>query len=487
MKQKQRFISFLLVWLMVATFGYAIALPQLQDDKKKTHTSTAQPVQLDEDTIPDSLLHTRWQIQRTQPYSLSDLYQSPLDLKRPDNLQYQVVYNDTLDRYIIGNRMGSTWLSAPIMLTPKEYLAWTEQQQRNSYFRKQNDEIFQAKGKEKFDFSDMHFDLGPAEKIFGPGGIRVKTQGSAELKFGINKKNIDNPSLPIRNRKTTMMDFDEKINLNVNGKVGDKVNMNLNYNTDATFDFDAQNMKLKYDGKEDEIIKLVEAGNVSFPSNSSLIKGASSLFGVRTDMQFGKLKLQMVASQKKSASKSVSTRGGVQLTPFELNVADYEENRHFFLSQYFRNHYDAWMQKLPNLTTGITINRVEVWVTNKTGNTTNTRNIVALTDLGENQKLSNPMWAASGQVPSNQANTEYAAMTGQYAAARDIDQAATTLDGGGLVGGADYEKLESARLLNSSEYTVNTALGYISLKTSLQTDQVLAVAIFVTQRNHIRE
>lgn len=476
MKQKQRFISFLLAWLLVATFGYAIALPQLQDDKQKTHTSPAQPMQLDEDTIPDSLLHTRWQIQRTQPYSLSDLYQSPLDLKRPDNLQYQVVYNDTLDRYIIGNRMGSTWLSAPLMLTPKEYLAWTEQQQRNSYFRKQNDEIFQAKGKEKFDFSDMHFDLGPAEKIFGPGGIRVKTQGSAELKFGINKKSIDNPSLPIRNRKTTMMDFDEKINLNVNGKVGDKVNMNLNYNTDATFDFDAQNMKLKYDGKEDEIIKLVEAGNVSFPSNSSLIKGASSLFGVRTDMQFGKLKLQMVASQKKSASKSVSTRGGVQLTPFELNVADYEENRHFFLSQYFRNHYDAWMQKLPNLTTGITINRVEVWVTNKTGNTTNTRNIVALTDLGENQKLSNPMWAASGQVPSNQANTEYAAMTGQYAAARDIDQAATTLDGGGLVGGADYEKLESARLLNSSEYTVNTALGYISLKTSLQTDQVLAVA-----------
>ena len=461
---------------MVATFGYAIALPQLQDDKTKTRTSTAQPVQLDEDTIPDSLLHTRWQIQRTQPYSLSDLYQSPLDLKRPDNLQYQVVYNDTLDRYIIGNRMGSTWLSAPIMLTPKEYLAWTEQQQRNSYFRKQNDEIFQAKGKEKFDFSDMHFDLGPAEKIFGPGGIRVKTQGSAELKFGVNRKSVDNPSLPIRNRKTTMMEFDEKINLNVNGKVGDKVNMNLNYNTDATFDFDAQNMKLKYDGKEDEIIKLVEAGNVSFPSNSSLIKGASSLFGVRTDMQFGKLKLQMVASQKKSASKSVSTRGGVQLTPFELNVADYEENRHFFLSQYFRNHYDAWMQKLPNLTTGITINRVEVWVTNKTGNTTNTRNIVALTDLGENQKLSNSMWAASGQVPSNQANTEYAAMTGQYAAARDIDQAATTLDGGGLVGGADYEKLESARLLNSSEYTVNTALGYISLKTSLQTDQVLAVA-----------
>ena len=463
-----------MAWLMVATFGYALALPFPQQDKK---LPKHQPIQVDEDTIPDSLLHPRWKIQLTQPYSLSDLYQSPLDLKRPDALRYQVIYNDTLNRYVIGNRMGNTWLSAPIMLTPDEYMKWTEQNERNAFYRQKNDEIYQAKGKEKFDFSDMHFDLGPAEKIFGPGGIRVKTQGTAELKFGINKKNIDNPSLPIRNRKTTMMNFDEKINLNVNGKVGDKMNLNLNYNTDATFDYDAQNMKLKYDGKEDEIIKLVEAGNVSFPSNSSLIKGASSLFGVRTDMQFGKLKLQTVFSQKKSASKSVSSRGGVQLTPFELNVADYEENRHFFLSQYFRSHYDAWMQKLPNLLTGITINRVEIWVTNKTGTTTNTRNIIALTDLGENEKVSNPMWGAGGtMVPANNANTEYASMTGQFAAARDINQTASVLEGGGLIGGSDFEKLESARLLYSSEYTVNQAMGYVSLKSGLQTDQVLAVA-----------
>lgn len=502
---RQGKIYLLLFWLMVSTFSYALVMPYLQDNRtrKRTHNPantqqkqldkqakngeqdkgksskisvSAQPFKVEDDTIPDSLLNTRWKIQLTQPYSLSDLYQSPLDLQRPDNMKYDVVYNDTLNRFVIGNRMGNTWLSAPIMLTPEEYNSWTEMNERSAFFRKKNDEIYQAKGKEKFDFSDMHFDLGPAEKIFGPGGIRVRTQGSAELKLGMNKKSIDNPSLPIRNRKTTMMNFDEKINLNVNGKVGDKVNMNLNYNTDATLDYDAQNMKLKYDGKEDEIIKLVEAGNVSFPSNSSLIKGASSLFGVRTDMQFGKLKLQMVASQKKSASKSVSSRGGVQLTPFEINVADYEENRHFFLSRYFRNHYDEWMQKLPNLVTGITINRVEIWVTNKSGTTANTRNIVALTDLGEASKISNPMWTATGLVPSNSANNEYQAMTTQYVAARDIDQAAATLEGAGLVGGADFEKLESARLLSSSEYTVNTALGYVSLKTGIQTDQVLAVA-----------
>ena len=502
---RQRKIYLLFFWLMVSTFSYALVMPYLQDNRprRKSQNSaqtqqkqqvqqvknkaqgkdnsskisvSAQPFKVEDDTIPDSLLNTRWKIQLTQPYSLSDLYQSPLDLQRPDNMKYEVVYNDTLNRFVIGNRMGNTWLSAPIMLTPEEYNSWTEMNERSAFFRKKNDEIYQTKGKEKFDFSDMHFDLGPAEKIFGPGGIRVRTQGSAELKLGMNKKSIDNPSLPIRNRKTTMMNFDEKINLNVNGKVGDKVNMNLNYNTDATLDYDAQNMKLKYDGKEDEIIKLVEAGNVSFPSNSSLIKGASSLFGVRTDMQFGKLKLQMVASQKKSASKSVSSKGGVQLTPFEINVADYEENRHFFLSRYFRNQYDGWMQKLPNLVTGVTINRVEIWVTNKTGTTANTRNIVALTDLGETSKISNPMWTATGQVPSNSANTEYQAMTTQYVAARDIDQAAATLEGAGLVGGADFEKLESARLLNSSEYSVNTALGYVSLKTGIQTDQVLAVA-----------
>ena len=502
---RQGKIYLLLFWLMVSTFSYALVMPYLQDNRTRKRTQnpvntqqkqldkqarngaqdkgksskisvSAQPFKVEDDTIPDSLLNTRWKIQLTQPYSLSDLYQSPLDLQRPDNMKYDVVYNDTLNRFVIGNRMGNTWLSAPIMLTPEEYNSWTEMNERSAFFRKKNDEIYQAKGKEKFDFSDMHFDLGPAEKIFGPGGIRVRTQGSAELKLGMNKKSIDNPSLPIRNRKTTMMNFGEKINLNVNGKVGDKMNLNLNYNTDATFDYDAQNMKLKYDGKEDEIIKLVEAGNVSFPSNSSLIKGASSLFGVRTDMQFGKLKLQMVASQKKSASKSVSSRGGVQLTPFEINVADYEENRHFFLSRYFRNHYDEWMQKLPNLVTGITINRVEIWVTNKSGTTANTRNIVALTDLGEASKISNPMWTATGQVPSNRANTEYQAMTTQYVAARDIDQAAATLEGAGLVGGADFEKLESARLLSSSEYTVNTALGYVSLKTGIQTDQVLAVA-----------
>ena len=448
------------------------------DDKKKQQDIAEQPILDNEEEIPDSLLHPRWKIQRTTPITYDDLRQNPSDLQRPENMKQEVEYNDTLDRYVIGSKIGQQWIAAPIMMTPQEYLNWSTTQQMRKFFRSKNDEIYQAKGKEKFDFTDMHFDLGPAEKIFGPGGVRIKTQGTAELKFGATMKNIDNPSLPVRNRKTTTMDFDEKVNLSVNGKVGDKVNLNLNYNTEATFDFDTQSMKLKYDGKEDEIIKLVEGGNVTFPSNSSLVRGASSLFGLRTDWQFGKLSLQTVVSQKKSSSKSVSSKGGVQLTPFEIDAANYEENRHFFLSQYFRDNYDAGMKTLPNLTTGVKINRVELWVTNKTGTLNNTRNIIALTDLGENQKISNPIWTAMGApVPSNNANSEYGSLVNQYGEARDIAQTSTVLDGiSGFVGGSDYEKLQSARLLSSSEYTVNTALGYISLRTALQTDQVLAVA-----------
>ena len=447
-------------------------------NQKDTLAVTAQPLLADDDSIPDSLLHPRWQIQRTLPITLDDLSQGAADLKRPDNLKQQVEYNDSIDRYIIGSKISDTYINAPVMMTAQEYMKWSERKLMQDFFRKKNDEIYQAKGKEKFDFTDMHFDLGPAEKIFGPGGVRIKTQGTAELKFGATMKNIDNPSLPVRNRKTTTMDFDEKVNLNLNGRVGDKVNLNLNYNTDATFDFDAQSLKLKYDGKEDEIVKLVEAGNVSFPSNSSLIKGASSLFGLRTDLQFGKLKLQLVASQKKSSTKSVSSKGGKQFTPFEIAAANYEDNRHFFLAQYFHDRYDESMRSLPNLTSGVKINRVEIWVTNKTGTTANTRNIIALTDLGENRTVSNQQWGVTGQpVPSNAANSEYSSMTSQYVAARNIDETSTVLDGiPGFHGGSDYEKLEKARLLNSSEYTVNTSLGYVSLKTQLQTDQVLAVA-----------
>ena len=462
------------VFGLLSVTALAVTLPQ--DNNTRSNRPDPQPRV--EDDSPDSLAQSRWRIQRTAPVEVADLDSSALDLKRPENIRQTVEYDDSANVYYVGSKIGDSYLNAPVLMTPQEYAKWNERRALREFFRKKDAENVKAKGEDKFSFADMHFDLGPAEKIFGPGGVRIKTQGTAELKIGANLKSIDNPSLPIRNRKTTAFDFDEKINLSVNGRVGDKVNMNLNYNTDATFDFDTQNLKLKYEGKEDEIIKLVEGGNVSFPTNNSLVKGASSLFGIRTDMQFGKLKLQTVVSQKKSTSKSVSAKGGTQTTAFELDASDYEENRHFFLSHYFRDHYDEAMSKLPNLATGVEIKRVEVWITNKTGTTTNTRNIVALADLGEQSRVGNSYWSVSGQpVPSNAANSEYATLASSYADARDLDQTSTVLAAiPGFENGVDYEKLSSARLLNSSEYTVNKYLGYISLKTGLQTDQVLAVA-----------
>ncbi len=438
-----------------------------------------QPIlDIDDDDIPDSLLHPRWRVQPTLPTTSDDLSRNATDLHTPDNVSPVVEYNDTTGYYSFATRMNGTLLQAPISMTFEEYAAWSEQQLLSRLFYEKNAATIEAKGKEKFDFADMHFELGPAEKIFGPGGVRITTQGTAELKFGVTLKNVENPSLPIKRRKTTSIDFDEKINFSMTGKVGDKVNMNLNYNTDATFDYDAQNMKLRYEGKEDEIIQLLEGGNISFPSNSSLVPGSSALFGIRTDLQFGKLSLQAVVSQKKSSTTSVSSKGGTQLTTFEIDVADYDENRHFFLSHYFRERYDSYMKTLPNVTSGITINRVEIWVTNTSGTTENSRNIVALTDLGEPSVIFNTMlWNGGGAtVPSNAANTEYSGMVNAFADARDINQTSTILDGIGMVGGEDYEKLEKARLLKETEYTLNTSMGYVTLNSALRTDQVLAIA-----------
>ena len=471
-------IAMLIMLLMVNSLVVSSQDDKTAPKKDNKPVPKAQPKSLTaEEEIPDSLLHPRWKIKKTVPVTVEDLDSTSVDLKSPDNVKQTTEYDDSLNMYFIGTKIGDSYLNAPLIMTPEEYRAWSEKKMISSFFKKKNAEEAANKGKDQFDFTDMHFDLGPAEKIFGPGGVRIKTQGTAELKLGATFKNIDNPSLPIRNRKTKTFDFDEKINLNLTGKVGDKVNMSLNYNTDATFDFDTKNIKLRYEGKEDEIIKLVEAGNVSFPSNNSLVRGASSLFGIRTDMQFGKLKLQTVLSQKKSSSKSVSSKGGTQMNPFEINVADYQENKHFFLAHYFRERYDKAMSTLPNLTTGVKITRVEIWVTNKTQTTANTRNLVALTDLGEGRP-SNRFWDGAGDVsPRNAANAEYQQMVTTYVGARDIDQTNSVLDGiPGFTGGVDYEKVQSARLLSASEYTLNSALGYVSLKSTLQTDQVLAVA-----------
>ena len=405
----------------------------------------------------------------------------PFDLKDPENLKPDTaVYDDKIDGYRVGARLGDGFLSAPYIMSPLDYLKWTERSEMDRYFKVRNDSLVVRKGKEQFDFTDMHFDLGPAEKIFGPGGVRVRTTGSAELKFGYNYKYTDNPSLTERNRKQANFDFDEKINIGVKASVGDKMNFDINYNTDASFDFDSKKLKLSYEGKDDEIVKLLEAGNVDFPTNNSLVRGAKTLFGIRTDLQFGKLKLQTIVSQKKSQSTTVASKGGAQLSTFEIQAYDYDENRHFFLSHFFQKNYDTFCADLPTVTSGVTINRIEVWVTNTSGYTEDTRNIIGFVDLAEgyNDRLQQNRWYNGGAyVSQNASNSLYKTISdASNSNMRYMDQASNLLSDMNMAGGVDYEKIENARLLSSSEYTLNKYLGYISLKSTLQPNQVVAVA-----------
>ena len=414
--------------------------------------------------------------------SLNCLYAqgTRLTLPNPENITEEVIYDEDDNTYSIGYKLGNSYLEVPKLMTPEEYNRMLMQRSLLSFYLEKYSEELNAMEENKFDFTNMKFDLGPAEKIFGPGGVQVRTSGSSAIKFGYSRNKVDNPSLSVHNRTTGGFDFDEQINLNINATVGDKINMNLNYNTEATFDIDAKMIKLRYEGKEDEIIRLLEAGNISFPTNSSLIQGASSLFGIRTDLQFGKLQLQMVLSQKESSSASVSSQGGQQITDFEIDASSYDENRHFFLAHFFRDCYDENMSMLPNIISGVQITRIEVWVTNKKGNYDNPRNIVAFTDLGETSHISNGIWnALAGPAPSNGANDLYNRISSDYPAARDIDQVAVTL-GSFLEGSTDYEKLSNARKLSSSDYTLNSQLGYISLKNALSSDEVLAVAFEYT-------
>lgn len=402
---------------------------------------------------------------------------SGLDLPNPQNITTEVEYQPTMGYYIIHTKIGDVDIATPYLMDSREYDAYAEQQMMHQYWQQKISEV-EHNNEKKFDITDMKFNIGPADKVFGPGGVQLKMQGSAELLFGFKHQYVANPSLTERSRNNNIFDFDEKIQVSVNGKVGEKLNFNMSYNTEASFSFDQQNLKLAYKGQEDDIIQSIEAGNVTMDLNSNLIRGSQALFGIKTNLKFGKLSIQALVSQQNSESQTVSSKGGAQMTPFEISGDAYDENRHFFLSYFFRDQYEEAMKTVPYIASGVTINKIEVWVTNKRGNYDQARNILAFTDLAEeNAHIANPNWSSAVQiVPDNKTNDLYDDIR-QLPNVRDIQQAGSILQGyKQMEGGDDFEKVESARLLSSSEYTLNSALGYISLKSALNQDEVLAVA-----------
>jgi cell surface protein SprA len=425
--------------------------------------------------------------------------QGAIQLNNPPSILEAYTYDPVTDRYVYTNSVDGFNINYPIILTPKEYQELVMRESMRDYFKKKSDAIDGKKeGSEdaKKDLLPRYYvRSGLFESIFGSNTIDVKPTGSVEIDLGMRHTKQDNPAFSPRNRSTTTFDFDQRISMGLQGKVGTRLNVNANYDTESTFAF--QNLiKLEYAPTEDDIIQKIEVGNVSMPLNSSLIRGAQSLFGVKAQLQFGKTTVTGIFSEQKSQTKTVTAQGGGTVQDFELFALDYDADRHFFLSQYFRNKYDNALKQYPFIDSRVQITRMEVWITNRQNrvNTTNNnvRNIVALQDLGESQITG----LNDSEVISNTANVDFLnaidspvdnrnnnynpetieAETGLLNA--NIREISTALSGFNFPAseGQDYSKLENARKLLPNEYTFHPQLGYISLQQKLVNDEVLGVS-----------
>lgn len=401
------------------------------------------------------------------------------DLHTPSNIRETVEYAPEDSGYYFNQKLGDRYLNTPSFMTFDEYMKYQAERDEQTYWQRRMNALTMFN--KKPDMPIMYRE-GLFNRIFGGDKISVKPQGNVDITFGGNWQHIQNPTLPQRAQKYGIFDFDMDMNVNLLATVGDKLKLNISNNTNATFDY--QNVqKLEYVGKEDEIIKKIEAGNISFPLNSSLISGVQSLFGLKTQLQFGKLWVTSVLSQQKSKRQSLTIQGGSQTQQFAIKADDYEENRHFLLAQYFRDNYNKALATFPVISSLVTINKIEVWVTNRTGATEGVRNVIAFMDMGETVPYRDAVRGAARAVPyglpDNYSNQLYSSLQ-QLPGLRtqgNTGQVANT--GFGLENSVDYSAV-TARKLNTTEYSFNPQLGYISLNTQINPDDVLAVAFRYT-------
>jgi cell surface protein SprA len=395
-----------------------------------------------------------------------------MGLNDPSNIQDSIVYDPKTKQYFIIERIGNFYYRKPTYLTFEEFMAIQARKQESDYFKKRSNILSGLNRKmlrPKMSMSDNLFN-----RIFGNGKIEIKPQGEVNIIAGYQGQNIKNPALPERARRNGGFDFDMNANLSVVGNIGDKLKLPISYNTLANFDFDNQ-LKLDYTGTDDEIIKKIEAGNISFSSKGTLIPGAQNIFGIKTQLQFGKLFITGVLANQRSQRQSLGLQGGSANTYFEFKANDYEENRHFLLAQYFRNNYNKAMSRLPVVTSQVQILRMEVWVTNRNGSTTETRDVVGLMDLAEPAPF-NPTFQTNpgNPYPSNDANSLFRQVINDPNS-RKSSFITSKLSSLGLRPVQDFEKT-FARKLNPSDFFYNPQIGFLSINQPLQPDEVLGVA-----------
>ncbi|MFK7032996.1 cell surface protein SprA [Flavobacterium oreochromis] len=436
-----------------------------------------------------------------------------MELPNPQSILEAYTYDPVTDRYIYTKSFEGFTIDYPVVLTPEEYQKLIKKEAIHKYFKEKADAVAGQKKNSEEKKKDLlpryYIRSGLFESIFGSNTIDIKPTGSVEVDLGIRYSKQDNPAFSPRNRSNFNFDFDQRISMSLMGQVGTRLRVNVNYDTESTFAF--QNLiKLQYTPTEDDILQKIEVGNVSMPLSNSLIRGAQSLFGFKTELKFGRTTFTGVFSEQKSQTRTVTAQGGGLIQDFSLFALDYDADRHFFLSQFFRNNYDRALETYPVINSRTQITRLEVWVTNRQNRITtgvegnNIRNIVALSDLGEaeSSKLQgneivglNPIPAdffkVSPDTPVDNANNGFnPKKIGEAGnllndAIRDVSNVSTGFNGLNVKEGVDYSKLENARKLNSNEYTYHPQLGYISLNQRLTNDEVLAVAYQYTEGNKV--
>lgn len=408
-------------------------------------------------------------------------------------------YDPQSNLYIKKQKLGDYDISYPRVLTPAQYFELLQREEIQKNFKAVNDAISGksgAKEKQKDLLPQFYVNSKFFETIFGGKEIKIEPKGNFELDLGLRYTKRDNPLVPVRNRSNLQLDLNQRISMGLSGHVGKRLNLNLNYDTQSMFNFNNQ-IKLDFQPDEDAILQKIEVGNVGMQSVNALIQAPQSLMGLKTVMKFGHTEVTLVGAEQKSSMQTIQARGGEVLEDYEIPILRYDENRHFFLSQYFRERYDRALQHYPYVDAPVYITKVEVWITNRNSNPQDVRNIVAVQDLGESEILGlDPVPPGfvlqPGALPDNTVNkfNPEAIGTPGSVYTNDIRQIYTVDQGfGGLtvVNGKDYVALENAVKLDSTQYTLHPKLGYISLKRKLNPDEVLAVAFQYTVGNEIHK
>jgi cell surface protein SprA len=464
-----------LLWSVLLSFS-ALPLVAQTDPAERTKTDS-----LNQRRLMRSFL--LWQNLNTTPlyptqYPFRQNY-SPFSAFTPKDQRIQVEM-DSVIRYRIQEKGDTTEVSPGQVYDFEEFSKFEEFRVRQEYWRSRSRGM---DGESPVGGRNLipPMTVSPGfDRIFGGDEINIVPTGFVNLDLGAIFRRIDNPSIPIRQQQNGNFNFNQQIQMAVNGTLGEKMRIGANFDSNNSFDFQQQ-LKVEYKGFEEDILKSIEVGNVSMPIQNSLIQGGQNLFGLKTQMQFGNLFVTSVASTQRGRRDELIIEAGGQGRQFEIQGSAYDENRHFFLSHFFRDNYERWLRGLPQILSGVNITRVEVYIMNRANNTETLRNFAAFMDLGEGSRIFRPNnpnigQGTAGSPASNNANLLFGNLAGNPAF-RPFDTGSSAMESIlNLVKGSDYEQVNGARKLAPTEYIFNRELGYLSLSRRLQNDEVLAVS-----------